>query len=242
VRCDDWTRSACFHFVGSIQVIRCMYSLRKTVSFGGESDIWLTGDMMSFTTARISYVFPFSVWHWNPKESCCVPWHWVGAEETWNCLCSNVTCVGYNCYETQCDSTAMQSEQGNIQEYICSPQRFSLSKPNFMKFHDFMKFHEIFHEILWTFVKFHETFHELSWTFMKFHEISHEHLTDFFPWKKVSRIFMKFREFFHEIFSWIFHDLFSWNLYFMKFFMKFHKKFHNFAEWFSQGLASFSIV
>jgi hypothetical protein len=96
----------------------------------------------------------------------------------------------------------------------------TLSKPNFIKFHQVMKFHEISWNILWTFMKFHISrtfmkFHDISWNFswnlswnfdgMFFHEKSFMTFTECFFMKKVSwkivsiSLTMKFHEMFHEI-------------------------------------------
>jgi hypothetical protein len=51
----------------------------------------------------------------------------------------------------------------------------TLAKPNFIKFHEVVKFRKIpWNSSWWNFIKFHEIFHELSWNFMQFHEIFHE--------------------------------------------------------------------
>jgi hypothetical protein len=120
----------------------------------------------------------------------------------------------------------------------CYVNPTSLSKPNFMKFHQVMKFHEISGNISWSFMKFHETRVDeiswnISWTFMKFHETLTECF--FFHEKKfheTSWNLIKFHEillFFHKIswnFIWKFLWHFSWNF----------MKFHDFTKWFSPGM------
>jgi hypothetical protein len=76
----------------------------------------------------------------------------------------------------------------------------TLSKPISMNFHEVMEFHEIVHEISWTYHKTEvdEIFHEISWHIVwnsvKFHEMSwtfDAYLTDFFSWNKYSWNFIK---------------------------------------------------